>query len=373
MHLAIDSVGIKHRGGATVLLDVLSAAIANPGFGRITLFCCPRSSRIFDLPRCDRLTEFELPSAERSYADQVAWFEARLGHRCQQIGVDALLCLGGVGASPEGIPHATFVQNALPFSAEGMSVLPLGLKVRMLGLRLLMSRSCRSSQRVIVQTPTMKDWVCDAFGIPRQKVESFLPVPRILPRTDDVPAVLEVVRRTRADARFLYVGNTSPYKNLRTVAMAMRTVRSTVRGTTLFVTCGTEDPLCGYEGICAIGYMGPGPLRHAYELATLLVMPSLVETAALPVLEAMSMGTPVLAADRPYAHDLCEDAAEFFDPSSPQDFATKAIALLRDEARRKELSSRGLSLSKRRSLDRPYERIADLMLRVARGSSQRSA
>src|SRR3989442_11549023 len=46
-----------------------------------------------------------------------------------------------------------------------------------------------------------------------------------------------------------------------------------------------------------------GSLREAYELATLVVLPSLAETVGLPMPEAMSVGTPVLAADRAYAHD----------------------------------------------------------------------
>jgi len=51
-----------------------------------------------------------------------------------------------------------------------------------------------------------------------------------------------------------------------------------------------------------IGQLKTGSLRRVYELATVLVQPSLTETVGLPMLEAMSVGTPVLAADRPYAH-----------------------------------------------------------------------
>lgn len=47
-HIAINAVGIKHSGGATVLQDFLKAAAIHEDIAQITVFCSPRPQRQFD-------------------------------------------------------------------------------------------------------------------------------------------------------------------------------------------------------------------------------------------------------------------------------------------------------------------------------------
>jgi glycosyltransferase involved in cell wall biosynthesis len=94
----------------------------------------------------------------------------------------------------------------------------------------------------------------------------------------------------------------------------------------------------------------------------MLVMPSLVETVGLPMLEAMSLGLPVLAADRPYAHDICQDAAWFFDPLSSADFAAKSARLLLDPSLRNDLAVKGRARSANLTSAAPYRQMVDIVL-----------
>ncbi len=66
-----------------------------------------------------------------------------------------------------------------------------------------------------------------------------------------------------------------------------------------------------------------GRLSHAgclseYEKADALIFPSVLESYGLPLVEAMVMGMPVVAADLPYARVLCGDEGIYFDPESPE-------------------------------------------------------
>jgi glycosyltransferase involved in cell wall biosynthesis len=106
-------------------------------------------------------------------------------------------------------------------------------------------------------------------------------------------------------------------------------------------------------------------LPAAYKAASAFVLPSLVESGNVTMMEAMSVGTPVLAADRPYAHDLCEDAALFFDPRDPDAFANAAIDVLANEPLRKRLSRLGLELVQRRQENRPYRILLDHLCQLA--------
>src|SRR5688572_8480168 len=104
MHLAVDAVGVKHSGGATVLLDFLDAAIADERVSAITLFCSPKATRAFDLPRSEKVVEREQVRAERNRLYRFWWFERQLGSRARQEGANVLLCMSWGGNTPKGLP-----------------------------------------------------------------------------------------------------------------------------------------------------------------------------------------------------------------------------------------------------------------------------
>src|SRR5207245_2815922 len=61
-------------------------------------------------------------------------------------------------------------------------------------------------------------------------------------------------------------------------------------------------------------------LAALYAGAVALLHPSLYEGFGLTVLEAMSVGTPVIAARTPGLVETCGDAARYADPSTPESF-----------------------------------------------------
>jgi glycosyltransferase involved in cell wall biosynthesis len=101
----------------------------------------------------------------------------------------------------------------------------------------------------------------------------------------------------------------------------------------------------------------PAELAALYVSAACLVMPSLEESFGIPVIEAMGLGTPVAAArltgDQTFKYfmpfeEICNDAAEYFDPF---DAGTCAAAIERTliPSRRTVLIERGLSRAARYS------------------------
>lgn len=89
------------------------------------------------------------------------------------------------------------------------------------------------------------------------------------------------------------------------------------------------------------GFVPDELLPTLYKHAELFVFPSLYEGFGLPPLEAMAMGTPVVAANASCLPEVLGDAAAFFEAGSESDLAQTIADLLTSRTRRAELSRRG--------------------------------
>lgn len=73
-----------------------------------------------------------------------------------------------------------------------------------------------------------------------------------------------------------------------------------------------------YSWIRSVGRLDPEGMLELYANADALVFPSLQESFGFPLIEAMHVGLPVVAADRSFARVLCGGEAIYFDPLSPR-------------------------------------------------------
>ena len=102
----------------------------------------------------------------------------------------------------------------------------------------------------------------------------------------------------------------------------------------------TRPPLRGV--VRHIGYVDPRDRRALYEGARLLVQPSFDEGFGIPVLEAMSLGVPVVAANRGSLPQVVGDAGPLVDPEDPPAIANAIARLLSDDAYAAACAAKGL-------------------------------
>jgi glycosyltransferase involved in cell wall biosynthesis len=110
------------------------------------------------------------------------------------------------------------------------------------------------------------------------------------------------------------------------------------------------------------GYLNDFELRSLYRLATALVFPSFCEGFGLPLLEAMASQVPIIASHAPALPEICQDAALFFDPESPEDMADKILDVLKATDLREDLIRKG----QQRVLDFSWESTAEQTLSIYR-------
>ena len=68
-------------------------------------------------------------------------------------------------------------------------------------------------------------------------------------------------------------------------------------------------------------------LKHLYQTASALIVPSLFEGFGLPLAEAMSCGCPIIAARSTSIPEVAGEAALYFDPNDPSDIVDKIVQL----------------------------------------------
>lgn len=170
---------------------------------------------------------------------------------------------------------------------------------------------------------------------------------------------------------FLFVGTLEPRKNLQRLLEAYVKLPYRLKQAVLMVLAGGKG--WGQEDVGRIvrqfgierqvrvlGYVTDRVLEVLYRNALFLAMPSLYEGFGLPVLEAMTYGTPVLTSNDGALSEVAGRAGMFVDPRDVNAIASGLERMIDDEGLRGALSRAAVEEVKRYS----WDRAAGLMTKI---------
>jgi glycosyltransferase involved in cell wall biosynthesis len=106
-----------------------------------------------------------------------------------------------------------------------------------------------------------------------------------------------------------------------------------------WLTAIEQPPLAGR--VRHIGYVQPDDRRALYEGARLLVLPSFDEGFVLPVLEAMTAGVAVVAANRGALPEVLGDAGALVEPDDPEAIAGAIERMIVDDGWAQACAAKG--------------------------------
>ncbi|MDA8119232.1 MAG: glycosyltransferase family 1 protein [Gammaproteobacteria bacterium] len=164
----------------------------------------------------------------------------------------------------------------------------------------------------------------------------------------------EVAGRLAADGDrqpyVLAIGTLEPRKNLPRLLRAWCALAPAIRGRTRLYVAGPDGWMMGdlgareaqeAYGVQFLGYFEEARLRELLQGATFLAYPSLYEGFGLPVIEAMSVGVPVLTSGVGATAEVAGDAAYLVDPLDEGSIRMGLERLLKDPWLREALSAKG--------------------------------
>jgi glycosyltransferase involved in cell wall biosynthesis len=176
----------------------------------------------------------------------------------------------------------------------------------------------------------------------------------------------------------LTVGTLEPRKNLVTLVDALAIAKARRDLPHKLVVVGGHGWLAGpiLEHITASpirgdvifpGFVDDADLPTLYAAADIFAFPSLYEGFGLPVLEAMAIGTPVIASNTSSIPEVASDAAVLIAPRDTEAWASELARLAGDANTRADLIQRGRQQSRAYSWDDSARVLLDCYQRVATG------
>ena len=148
----------------------------------------------------------------------------------------------------------------------------------------------------------------------------------------------------------LYVGDRSRYKNFYNFIKSI--ANSKLLKNRVNINCFGSNPFSRQElilfanegfknGIINHITGNNDVLKGLYLSSTVLVYPSLYEGFGLPILEAMSLGCPVICSNISAIKEIGGEAARYFDPNNIDDMTTAIEQTINSEEKRKILIKKG--------------------------------
>jgi len=190
--------------------------------------------------------------------------------------------------------------------------------------------------------------------------------PDFHPQQND--AVEMVRRKFNINERYLiFVGQISRRKNVTRIVKAYKQIRKNAPYPVKLVvvgkpTYGCEEALIAMEepgvkdGVIRIHSCIKADLIRLYSGAEALLFPTLYEGFGLPVLEAMSCGTPVVTSNLSSLPEVAGDAAFLVDPEKEDEIADRTLAFLHDKALALEYRDRGLKRAEKYTWEKTAEK-----------------
>lgn len=244
-------------------------------------------------------------------------------------------------------------------------------------MKLLVPWSCKRADHIITVSESSKRDIVRLYGIDPSRVTVTYPGAGDLFRPIDRSCARErISKQYGINAPFLlYVGNLEPRKNLARLLQAFSELRREEKIGHKLVIVGQAAwmfndilDILRRDGLSSevilTGYVPTEDLPSFYSAAEVMVYPSLFEGFGLPVVEAMSCGTPVITSCGSSLEEIASDAALLIDPYSVSSIAGAIATLANDAALRKTLALAGIKRATAFSFRRMAEETREVYLQL---------
>ncbi len=372
MRVAIDAVGIRGHGGAAVLEELLHWLPAVRPEWEWHVFLFKKRLREFDDPTVPDQVTLEETNMGNCSLGRLSWVNRHLPARLEVMEANLLFSFANIAPARPGLPQVVFCHQRNAFFPEGIPTGAFYRRARMRFMRSHILRGTRASEATIVQTETMRERIIELEPSLDGRIHVIPSGYRTPSGNPDIREEKKALIDGADRPRLIYVSHPSEHKNHLALVRAMPYILKATPSASLLLTLDKQRPghrrynsfAAGIQSeaehlgvshrLSWLGILKPDEVAYALQASDLSVFPSLAESFGLGLVESMAAGCVVAAADISYAHDVCGEAAVYFDPRDSADIAENVLSVLREQSTSERLRSLGTDRKDRFS----YEKIA---------------
>ncbi len=332
------SYALQPTGTQTVAYHLFDAIIRSQRDFEIVVFADPAFPGISEWASCAKTKLIAVPFHKWSRSRAQLWEQLVLPWRCRREGCE--IAHHPINTSPAFSPG---VKSLVTLHDLNFLLHPEWYtRSFCLAYQMCALPGFQRADRVIAISDYVKDTAAKTLRLPAAR----------LGRIYNGVKVLAAAPSSPDRARYIIcVGSLQPHKNLPRTLRAFRNLRKVYPDLELRIvgkrqTRFVEDPelaeLLETPGLEFLGYISDQELAQAYSDAALFCYPSLEEGFGLPVLEAMSLGTPVITSNVSCLPEISGDCAQLVDPLSESAIEAAMRQILNwSESQRAEVVKKG--------------------------------
>ena len=242
-------------------------------------------------------------------------------------------------------------------------------------MRWSIRKSCKWAKHVIAVSENTKNDLIRLYKVPEEKIEVVY------------EGIGNFERKTPADAKALagkqnlkllgcgylmFIGRLEERKNIIGIVDAFETLKRQHKISQKLILVGKF----GFRGekikekidkseyksdIILTGHVSDNDKFYLMSNADVFLFPTFYEGFGLPILEAQSVGTPVVTSNISSMPEVAKDSAVLVDPKSPGEIVEAAYKLISDESYKNDIIEKGYQNIKRFSWEKCAEEIANII------------
>jgi len=380
MRLFINGLAASAGGGLTYLRNVIPQLAHRTDTRTTVWLSAPLRHEFADLPNISFISAGDDAGALRRFIHE----QTALPKLIRSSGAQVLLSAGNFALCNCPVPQILLSRNSLYTSADFLR------DVRLRGDYAIwidtLIKSWLARQSIGLATLTVAPSEAFAVELSQWSGKKVLSLHHgfdpaaFTSDTTSLPHTAQLqLQQARDSFRLLFVSHYNYYRNFEMLIRAIPILSARLnRKVRLFLTCQLKsganpgayqtdsaaalaNTLRQSGEIVELGAIPYRSLHHLYRACHVYVTPAYAESFAHPLVEAMSMGLPVVASDLPVHREICGGAALYFPRFSPTELAEQILQVQKSPALAEKMSSQGL----RRSRDFSWGQHVDRLLSLA--------
>lgn len=245
-------------------------------------------------------------------------------------------------------------------------------------LRRVVPRTLKHADLILTVSQAVKNEIIKEFHINPDKILALpIPVSDLFRDFNPTTTTAQLPAELQNQKYISFVGNFEPRKNLPTLVKAYLQLPKNLRQDYKLVIAGSQswsnqqaqalidEANQDQPTILQLSGLSDEEIANLLHRSSLHILPSLYEGFGMPIVEAMTVNTPVIASDIPVLHESSGGSAVYFNPHSASDLSQKITQVLTDASLQQRLIKQGKifadSLSWHDNADKIHQAVTQLL------------